>query len=123
VQHGAYGYPPADQIGHEPRQPLKTVLSPAVFNRQVLAYNKAHFPETGLERVDRVLSPSSLDCAQKSAAEVPDHRHRLLRLRGERETIHVLHFRDGKHASFNLMFDRLMMLEQLGLIPTPAVAG
>jgi hypothetical protein len=35
----------------------------------------------------------------------------------------VLRFRDGKHASFNLMFDRLMMLEQLGLVPTPAVAG
>jgi ketosteroid isomerase-like protein len=37
--------------------------------------------------------------------------------------IHVLRFRDGKHASFNLMFDRLMMLEQLGLIPAPAAAA
>jgi steroid delta-isomerase-like uncharacterized protein len=34
--------------------------------------------------------------------------------------IHVLRFRDGKHVSFNLMFDRLSMLEQLGLIPAPA---
>jgi steroid delta-isomerase-like uncharacterized protein len=35
--------------------------------------------------------------------------------------LHVLRFRDGKHASFNLMFDRLDMLEQLGLAsPTPA---
>lgn len=34
--------------------------------------------------------------------------------------IQVLRFRDGKHASFNLMFDRLAMLEQLGLIPVPA---
>jgi ketosteroid isomerase-like protein len=34
--------------------------------------------------------------------------------------IHVLRFRDGKHVSFNLVFDRLLMLEQLGLIPTPA---
>ena len=41
----------------------------------------------------------------------------------EVDYIQVLHFRDGKHASFNLMFDRLMMLEQLGLVPTPAVAG
>jgi ketosteroid isomerase-like protein len=31
--------------------------------------------------------------------------------------IHVLRFRDGKHASFNLLFDRLVMLEQLGLTP------
>jgi ketosteroid isomerase-like protein len=37
--------------------------------------------------------------------------------------IHVLRFRDGKHVSFNLIFDRLQMLEQLGLIPAPAPAG
>jgi steroid delta-isomerase-like uncharacterized protein len=37
--------------------------------------------------------------------------------------IQVLRFRDGKHVSFNLMFDRLLMLEQLGLIPSPAPAG
>jgi hypothetical protein len=41
----------------------------------------------------------------------------------EVDYIQVLRFRDGKHVSFNLMFDRLMMLEQLGLIPTPAVAA
>ena len=29
--------------------------------------------------------------------------------------VQVLRFRDGKHVSFNLMFDRLLMLEQLGL--------
>ena len=34
--------------------------------------------------------------------------------------VHVLRFRDGKHVSFNLTFDRLLMLEQLGLIPAPA---
>jgi ketosteroid isomerase-like protein len=36
------------------------------------------------------------------------------------EYIHVLRFRDGEHVSFNLIFDRLAMLEQLGLIPAPA---
>ena len=36
--------------------------------------------------------------------------------------IHVLRYRDGQHISFNLMFDRLLMLEQLGLIPAPAAA-
>jgi ketosteroid isomerase-like protein len=35
------------------------------------------------------------------------------------EYIQVLRFRDGKHLSFNLVFDRLLMLEQLGLIPAP----
>ena len=29
--------------------------------------------------------------------------------------IQVLRFRDGKHAAFNLLFDRLTMLEQLGV--------
>ena len=31
--------------------------------------------------------------------------------------IQVLRFREGKHTSFHLMFDRLLMLEQLGLVP------
>jgi predicted ester cyclase len=34
--------------------------------------------------------------------------------------IQVLRFRDGRHVSFNLMFDRLSMLEQLGLVPRPS---
>jgi len=34
--------------------------------------------------------------------------------------VHVLRYRHGKHASFNLMFDQLQMLEQLGLVPAPA---
>lgn len=37
--------------------------------------------------------------------------------------IQVLRFRDGKHVSFNLMFDRLLMLEQLGLVPAPGLAA
>jgi ketosteroid isomerase-like protein len=37
--------------------------------------------------------------------------------------IQVLRFRDGKHASFHLIFDRLEMLEQLGLIPAPPTAS
>lgn len=37
--------------------------------------------------------------------------------------IQVLHFRDGKHVSFNLMFDRLLMLEQLDLMTAAAHAG
>ncbi len=34
--------------------------------------------------------------------------------------IHVLRYRDGLHVSFNLVFDRLLMLEQLGLVSAPA---
>jgi len=35
----------------------------------------------------------------------------------------VLRFRDGKHASINLMHHRLLLPEQLGLIPAPATTG
>jgi ketosteroid isomerase-like protein len=34
--------------------------------------------------------------------------------------IQVLRFREGKHRSFNLMFDRLAMLEQLAIAPAAA---
>jgi steroid delta-isomerase-like uncharacterized protein len=34
--------------------------------------------------------------------------------------VQVLRFRDGKHVSFHLTFDRLEMLEQLGLVAAPA---
>lgn len=37
--------------------------------------------------------------------------------------IQVLHFRDGKTVSFNLMYDQLTMLDQLGLVPAPEPAG
>ena len=33
--------------------------------------------------------------------------------------VHTLRYRDGLHLSFNLLFDRLLMLEQLGLVPAP----
>ena len=36
--------------------------------------------------------------------------------------IHTLRYRDGLHVSFNLLFDRLLMLEQLGVVPAPAAA-
>jgi hypothetical protein len=37
---------------------------------------------------------------------------------GDCQLRRVLRFRDGKHASINLMHHRLLLPEQLGLIPT-----
>lgn len=37
--------------------------------------------------------------------------------------VNVLRFKDGKHVSFSLTFDRLAMLEQLGLAPAPVPPG
>jgi steroid delta-isomerase-like uncharacterized protein len=39
------------------------------------------------------------------------------------EYIQVMRFRDGECVSTNLMFDRVELLEQLGLMPEPAAAG
>ncbi|HEY1273330.1 MAG TPA: nuclear transport factor 2 family protein [Thermoleophilaceae bacterium] len=40
----------------------------------------------------------------------------------EVDYVQVLRFRDGRHVAFNLMFDRLAMLEQLGVVPGAAPA-
>lgn len=48
------------------------------------------------------------------AGDVPPTGHRV-----SVEYIQVLRFRDGMHVYFNLMFDRLLLLEQLELIPPP----
>lgn len=37
--------------------------------------------------------------------------------------LQLIRFRDSKHVSFHLAFDRLLMLEQLGLIPEPALGS
>ena len=37
--------------------------------------------------------------------------------------IQALRYRDGKHVSFHLMYDRLQLLEQLGLVPAPEPAS
>jgi predicted ester cyclase len=34
------------------------------------------------------------------------------------EYMQVLHFQNGRHVSFKLMYDRLLMLEQLGVVGT-----
>ena len=36
--------------------------------------------------------------------------------------VQVLRFRDGEHVAFHLMYDRLALLEALGLVPAPASA-
>jgi hypothetical protein len=41
----------------------------------------------------------------------------------EVDNIQVLRFRDGKHVSFHLMFDQLMMLEQPGLVMASVAAA
>ena len=53
----------------------------------------------------------------------PGRRHRPTGRAVAVDYIHVLRYRGGMHVSFNLLFDRLLMLEQLGIIPAPAPAN
>jgi steroid delta-isomerase-like uncharacterized protein len=55
---------------------------------------------------------------QSPAGDVPPTGRRV-----SADYIQVLRFRDGKMISFNLMFDQLQLLEQLGLLPAPEPAG
>ena len=47
-------YLPADEIGSEGRESIKLPLGKAIFERQILPFNKSHFPKTGLERHDLI---------------------------------------------------------------------
>jgi hypothetical protein len=73
----------------------------------------ALFPATSRSRKARFRDPrwGSAHAERGRAAD---------RARYQLPYIHVLRYRDGLHVSFNLVLDRLLMLEQLGLVPAPA---
>ena len=75
---------PANKIGRQPRQPVELVLGPAVFDRDVLAFD--------IPRVLQALAKSAQairETFRRYRAEETDHRHRrLLRPRRERPRRH-----------------------------------
>jgi ketosteroid isomerase-like protein len=88
------------------------------------AFSNAHVDVHALHIVDDVAVEEGTftgthDGAMRTpTAEVPPS-GRSVRI----DYIQVLRFRAGKHVSFHLSFDRLEMLEQLGLVPAPQAAG
>jgi ketosteroid isomerase-like protein len=88
------------------------------------AYPDAHVEVHGIHILDDIaveegtFSGTHNGVLQTPTAEIPPTGRSV-----SLDYIQVLRFRDGKHISFNLMFDRLLMLEQLGLVPAPAAAG
>jgi len=64
---------PANQFGRQRRQPLHLVLSPAVFDRDVLALDVAGLLEALTERSQAI--PISI---RRLAVEETDHRNRRL---------------------------------------------
>src|SRR5262249_36677908 len=70
-----YRYLPANQFGRQLRQPLELTLSPAIFDRHVLALDIAGVLEALAECAHTVRKR-----VRRCTAEEPDHRHcRLLR--------------------------------------------
>jgi steroid delta-isomerase-like uncharacterized protein len=93
----------------------------AFFGGWIEAFPDAHVEVTGVHIVDDVaVEEGAFTGTHHGALRTPDGEipptGRPVRV----DYIHVLRFRDGKHVSFHLMFDRLAMLEQLGLVPAAA---
>jgi len=88
------------------------------------AFPDAHVAVTGLHLIDDVaIEEGTFTGTQDGVLHSPmgdvPPTGRTVRL----DYIQVLRFRDGTHVSFNLIFDRLAMLEQLGLAPAPVPAS
>jgi len=96
----------------------------AFYGGWIEAFPDAHVAVTGLHIIDDVAIEEGTFTGTQSGVlhsplgDVPPT-GRAVRL----DYIQVLRFRDGTHASFNLIFDRLAMLEQLGLVPAPVPAS
>jgi hypothetical protein len=74
------GYPAADQIGDQFRQPIVVVVREAVFDRDSPTLDVPGFAQAFAKRRKRI--DLGIGCA---GGEIPDHRHpRLLRPRRER---------------------------------------
>src|SRR5262249_23611426 len=74
------GYPAADQIGRQFRQPIIVIVRPEVFDGHVLALDIASFAEPFSECCDKICAPFG-----RTTEEKPDHwPRRLLRVRRDR---------------------------------------
>jgi ketosteroid isomerase-like protein len=94
------------------------------FGGWIEAFPDAHVEVTGIHVIDDVAVEEGIFTGTQDgvlhtpAGDLPPT-GRAVRL----DYIQVLRFRDGTHVAFNLTFDRLMMLEQLGLAPAPVPAA
>jgi ketosteroid isomerase-like protein len=61
-----------------------------------------------------IFSGTHVGTLRTPAAQIPPTGRHV-----EVDYVQVLRIRNGEHVSFNLIFDRLTMLEQLGLAPAP----
>src|SRR5262249_15693072 len=88
------GYPAADQIGRQFRQPIIVIVRPEVFDGHVLALDIASFAEPFSECCDKICAPFG-----RTTEEKPDHwPRRLLRARRERPRRRAAEQRDERAA-------------------------
>src|SRR5262249_169325 len=84
------GYPAADQIGRQFRQPIIVIVRPEVFDGHVLALDIASFAEPFSECCDKICAPFG-----RTTEEKPDHwPRRLLRVRRDRPRSRAAEQRD-----------------------------
>src|SRR5271169_842698 len=77
-----HGHLTADQIGRQIRQSIVMALSPTVFDRDVLALDVANLVQ-GPPESDQ--AGGDIVGLLRAAAEIANHRHRLLRARRQRQ--------------------------------------
>src|SRR5262249_17993388 len=92
------GYPAADQIGRQFRQPIIVIVRPEVFDGHVLALDIASFAEPFSECCDKICAPFG-----RTTEEKPDHwPRRLLRVRRERPRCRTAEQRDELAAPHSI---------------------
>ncbi len=85
------------------------------------AFPDAHVAVTAVHEIgDVIVEEGTFSGTHEGGLRSPDGEIPPTGRRVSVPYIHVLRFRGAKHASFGLIFDRLLMLEQLGLVPGAA---
>ena len=94
------------------------------FGSWIEAFPDAHVEVTAVHEVGDVIIEEGIFRGTQNgvfrtpAGDVPPTGRRV-----QGDYIQVITFRNGKCIAANLIFDRLQLLEQLGLVPAPATSG
>lgn len=90
------------------------------FGSWFLAFPDAHVDVQGLHIVDNVaVEEGTFTGTHQGVLHGPTGDVPATGRRVAIRYIQVIHFRDGQHASFNLMFDQLSLLDQLRSLSSP----
>jgi predicted ester cyclase len=94
------------------------------FGSWIEAFPDAHVEVTAVHEAGDVIVEEGIFTGTQNgvfrtpAGDVPPTGRRV-----QGDYIQVITYRNGRTIASNLMFDRLQLLEQLGLVPTPATSG